>query len=53
MIWGIEAYVVLRDICDLTLEEASDVVRWTAGALVRTAIEDGRGPAAGGGALTQ
>ena len=39
MIWGIEGYVVLRDICGLSTEEAGDVLRWTARAIVRSARE--------------
>jgi AcrR family transcriptional regulator len=43
---GAEAFVVLRDLCGLEREEAEDVLRWTAQALVTAARNDGqlRGP---------
>ena len=37
MVMGIEALVVARDVCGLDADEAQNVMRWAAGALVRAA----------------
>ncbi|MDO6966010.1 TetR/AcrR family transcriptional regulator [Rhizobium alvei] len=37
---GIEALVVMRDVCELELEEAEKVLRWTAQALMRAALQE-------------
>jgi hypothetical protein len=38
---GIEARVVLRDICDLSEDEVDGVMRWACTSLVRAAMEQG------------
>jgi hypothetical protein len=45
LLTGIETSVVLEDVCGLGADEAGDVARWAARALVRQAL----GPGAGGG----
>lgn len=37
---GVEALVVLKDVCGLSPEPADEVARWTASALVRAALDE-------------
>lgn len=40
LVYGMEAIIVLRDGCGLEPEEATDVMRWSAAALVRGALAE-------------
>jgi hypothetical protein len=40
LLGGIETTIVLRDVCGLGPEEADEVARWTASALVRQALAE-------------
>ena len=43
LVFGLEAVVVLKDLCDLDTEEMQKVVVWAARALVRTAVAEAAG----------
>lgn len=45
LVVGIEAQIVLRDLCALDEEQADDVVRWTCGIIVDAISERARPPA--------
>ncbi len=38
LVYGVEAMIVARDACDLEPDEATEVMRWAAQALIRTAV---------------
>ncbi|WP_089106744.1 TetR/AcrR family transcriptional regulator [Streptomyces hyaluromycini] len=40
LVYGVEALVSTRDVCDLEPEEAKDVMRWAARALLDTALRE-------------
>lgn len=40
LVFGLEAMVVTRDACDLSPDDATEVMRWAAQALVRAALAD-------------
>jgi hypothetical protein len=42
---GIESIVVMKDVCRLDDDEALDVLRWAATALLRAGLEDAPAPA--------
>ena len=44
---GIESLVVLRDVCGLEAEEAEEVARWAAFALLQTSLNEGESPDGG------
>lgn len=46
LVMGAEALIATRDVCRLDTDEATDVMRWAATALVRTAVADAEYPAA-------
>ena len=48
LIFGIEVYTVLKDIWGLSAPQSSDVAKWAACALVRTAVAEARMQAATG-----
>jgi len=43
LVFGADAMVILRDSCGLDLDEAKDVMQWSARALVRAALADAAG----------
>lgn len=40
LVYGVEAMIVTRDACDLEPDEATEVMRWAAQALVQAAVTD-------------
>jgi len=42
LVMGAEALIATRDVCRLNTDEATDVMRWAATALVRSALADAR-----------
>ncbi len=40
LVYGVEALIVTRDACDLEPDEATEVMRWAAQALVQAAMKD-------------
>ncbi|MFJ2831316.1 TetR/AcrR family transcriptional regulator [Streptomyces sp. NPDC087263] len=40
LVYGVEAVISARDVCELDPEEAKDVMRWAAGALLEQAVRD-------------
>ncbi|MEW1830309.1 hypothetical protein [Streptomyces sp. NPDC088196] len=49
LVYGIEALIATRDACGLDPEEAQDVMRWAASALLEKAMHEAPGDARGTG----
>lgn len=43
LVFGAEAVVVTRDVCRLDVDEATDVMAWAAGTLLRGALAEASG----------
>ena len=50
---GIESLVVLRDVCGLEAEEAEEVARWAAFALLGASLNEGESPDSGSSRRSQ
>lgn len=40
LVYGAEALITTRDVCELDRDEAKDVMRWAAGALLEAALRE-------------
>ena len=41
---GVESILVMKDVCRVDDDEALDVLRWTAAAVLRAALDEGESP---------